>query len=900
MRNRPHQESMRRLGRREGIYSLIVPLIFYTSLSLSIWYAMWPYFYYIKDESFIILGVFAMWRYGWQITNYVRSFIYTWWKYPRLKKSIKELPEQYRYPEHIFFIIPSYKEEPWVSIEAFQSILSNLSEIPSSATLIVATGSDRDDQVIAQVYQAHPVHHKVELVLQRQSQGKRIAMGHALRALARRYDGEHNSVTLFMDGDSFLPVDTLRKCLPFFARYKKLGAVTTNESAYINTRSIWYKEWFNLKFGQRHILFKSHSLSNKVLTLTGRFSLFRTNIIASEAFIRQIENDQISHWMHGKFRFLMGDDKSSWFYLLKQGWNMLYLPDVAVYSLESRDDPFLKVSLSLPYRWYGNTLRNNSRALKLGWRKIGAFIWYAILDQRFTMWTSLVGITGAVLLSLTKSFIYLPFYLGWVILIRTFQMIIIAFRGHPVSLLTVPLMLYNQWVGSVIKIRAMFNLADQSWAKGGTVQAGDKNHVPVKHWLAKYMPRYTMTLALSVFFFILLIAQGVLNLPDWPDAKASQIKTVFNAANYGVIANDGKDDAKALNFLLNRLRDFGPVEIRLPKGQLNLDQALIIEGDQISIIGHAGGTSLTAQFEGKNQGLINVMGSQARPISSPIGKVKSKQTHLVWSKAPPLKKGDMLVAMLPNDEHWFASLKSSRWNKKYPYLRQQAMRVMSIRGRQVELDNGPGFDVDATQGKWRVIDPVEQFRLENVVLSYSVKGEFVESTRDVYENLFPENALDGLNLKGVDQCFINNVTVHSAGRHPVNLEYARHCKIQNIQLLDAWNKGVGGMGYLRIARSFDNKLNNIRIKNLRHLSLQWSSSGNVIQQLDSTVDINFHGGYSHDNRVKHARINLSNKHKWPAVFRTPNNAHWAPPDGQNNLVQDCLWKQGQQEWQVCE
>jgi len=363
----------RRLGRREGLISLIIPAVSYTCLAFAIIFSMWPYFYYIKNETIISLGLFAMWRYGWMLLNYMRAIWFSLVHFPNLRRQVTALDEDKAFPEHIFFIIMSYNEEAWVSVESIQSIMSNLSDIPSRATLIIATGSEKDDRVISIAYQAHPAKEKVDLIIQRQHRGKRIAMGHALRAVARRsndlIDVSPNSVTLFMDGDSFLPVNTLKKTLPFFCTFPKLGALTTNETAYINTKSRLYKDWFNLKFGMRHIMFQSHSLSHKVLTLTGRFSMMRTSICITESFITQIENDILTHWLHGKFRFLMGDDKSSWFHLLKNSWEMLYIPDVNVISLESRDGEFFSLSRTLPYRWYGNTLRNNARVLALGPKK---------------------------------------------------------------------------------------------------------------------------------------------------------------------------------------------------------------------------------------------------------------------------------------------------------------------------------------------------------------------------------------------------------------------------------------------------------------------------------------------------------------------------------------------------
>lgn len=894
---------MRRLGRREGLYSLIIPGIFYAMLALSIWYTMWPYFYYIKDETFIVLGLFALWRYGWQTINYVRSFIYTWFQYPYLKKCVNQLSEEQKFPEHIFFIIPSYKEEPWVTLEAFQSILSNLAEIPTKATLIVSTGSDQDDKAVSAAYHAHPARMKVELVLQRQNQGKRVAMGHALRAVARRYDGEPDSVCIFMDGDSYLPASTLNDSLPFFKRFKDLGATTTNEAAYIDTKSIWYKEWFNLKFGQRHILFKSHSLSNKVLTLTGRFSMFRTSIITEESFIKSIENDQITHWMHGKFRFLMGDDKSSWFYLLKNGWNMLYLHDVAVYSLESRDGPFLQVSLSLPYRWYGNTLRNNNRALAVGWRKTGIFIWLAILDQRLTMWTSLVGITGAIILSLSKSFIYLPFYLGWVVLVRVIQMSIIAYRGHPVSMLTIPLMLYNQWVGSIIKIKASFNLADQSWSKGGTVQGGNKNHKPIRHKLATFMPVYSMVMAYFLFFYALLLAEGVWTLPKWPHAHAATKTAPIYARQYGIYADDQIDDSAALNRLLENLAYLGPVSIHLPKGQLDINQPLMVKGNRIELVGHPKGTKLLAKFKGKNQSILNVTGTKTKVPLKLASDIQAGDIRAVFENDHRLQTSQTYLVSLPNDQALFKKMGDPIWQKPYPHLRQDILTVKKTGDQFIEWDRAPDFDISAEHAVWHQLKPVTGFSLKNLKIEYQIPGQSIHDTNGRYENLFPEQAVDGLALKYVDQCHIENIEIINAGRHPINLDTTQNCLFERITVNGAWNKGKQGAGYVRIARSHYNTFNQLSIQNIRHLTIQWSSHHNHIHRLESNVDINFHGGLSHHNHIQHARIELPEYHKWPAVFRTDPGAQWAPPDGILNTVENCQWKlqtETPENWKDCE
>lgn len=875
---------IRRFGRREGLQSFVAPAILYGLLSYAIAWSMWPYFYLVKNETIIVLGVFALWRYGWQITHYVRALLYGLIHYPMLRRKACSLPGEAAFPQHIYFIIPSYREEPWVSVEAIQSVLSNMVDIPSAATLIIATGSDRDDAVIRAVVEAHPVHDKVSVVLQRQSKGKRIAMGHALRALARRYREEPNSVTVFMDGDSYLQPGTLRATLPFFSAFPDLGALTTNEIAYINSRSRLYKDWFNLKFGQRHVLFQSHSLSHKVLTLTGRFSMLRSAIVVREDFIRQIEFDVLDHWMHGRFRFLMGDDKSSWFYLMKHGWKMLYIPDVTVYSLESRDANFFSVSRSLPYRWYGNTLRNNARALALGPRRTGFFIWLAILDQRLSMWTSLVGIAGSIILTLFKSFIYLPFYLAWVLAVRVIQMGVIALTGHPVSWLTIPLMLYNQWVGALVKIRAFFFLADQKWAKGDAIQTANDGHRPIPHPLARYMPAYTMALSWGVFAFALLVSERALSFPDAgffrgrnPDAEL-----FIEARAYGVVPNDGMDDALALQTLLDRLPDHGRVTVTLPEGEIDLYHPVSIRRDALALSGQGmADTRIVAHLSLPATAAVSVIGSQGPRLGllrEPLG---AKGVSFPLAGVRP---GELLLLKQPNDPALFARLGSRVWQREYPVLRQAMVRVARVEKDRVYLEAPTGVDFDAGKTEvWRV-RPAVGVSLRDFSLEQRIEGADARSVRSRYENLYPEQAIDLVALNWTERAKIERVCLLNAGRHPLSIENSYAFEVSDFRIDGAWNKGGGGNGYLRIARSYHGWVHGGEVRNIRHIALQWSAAYNRIEDLKSAVDINFHGGMSHHNTVSRIEFSIPATHPWPPVFRTPDDAGWAPPDGPGNEI----------------
>jgi glycosyltransferase Alg8 len=873
---------IRRFGRKEGIYSLIPPFIFYAILSFGIFYSIWPYFYYVKGEKLILLGVFAMWRYGWLGTNYCRSFYYYYIRYPRLRRKTLQIPEEDKFPERLFFLIPSFKEEPWVSVETFQSILSNLADVPCKTTLVVATGSDRDDTVISSVYNGHPCRDSVELVFQRQSEGKRIAMGHGLRAIARRFRDEKNSVTIFMDGDSYLEPRTLQRLLPFFAAFPKVGAVTTNESAYINTNNYWYKDWFNLKFGQRHLLFSSHALSWKVLTLTGRFSCFRTSIVVKEDFIKQIENDCITHWMHGKFRFLMGDDKSSWYYLLKNRWQMLYLPDINCYSLESRDASFLSLSVSLPYRWYGNTMRNNGRALALGWRCTGLFTWIAILDQRLSMWTALVGISGALVLAVTQSFIYLPFFIAWVIAVRILQMCVIAFRGHPVSMLTIPLMLYNQWVGAFVKIRAFFYLSDQKWSKGGQTQDSADTVHSVKHPLARHMPLPMMLMSYAVFAFAIVCSQGVLTFPDFGYLMASPNRTIINAADHGVVANDGKDDGAALQELLDDLSP-GRYIIQMPSGTLDFYYPVRITKDDIILQG-AAHTRVVSHLTCDAAAIFTIQGSLDPQKGHLQRDLSPQSTQFEFSSRERYWPGNLLLLKVANDEQFFDEIGSEKWRREFPYLRYAIVRVLSVDGEQVTIEAPTGVSFPADKTTVQKIRPVRNCILQDFSMEQLVQeGSGGEDVQLRYENVYPQYMVDGVAMKWAESCSLRHLRIVNAGRHPVSLDSVYDTQLTGLDIEGAWNKGKGGSGYVRFARTFYSSLRDSTVKGIRHITLQWSSAFNLVSNVQSSVDINFHGGYSHDNRVQNISFTLPEGHKWPRVYRTGKDARWAPPDGENNV-----------------
>ncbi|MBN2894986.1 MAG: glycosyltransferase [Campylobacterales bacterium] len=880
-----------RYGRRDGLKSAIEPTIIYLSFSFGLLYIIWPYVYYVKNETIIIIGAFAFWRYGWLVLNTLRAMIYALIAYPALLRRIDRLGDEQRYPKHLYFVIPSYKEESWVTIETFKSIFNELLTIPSHATIIVATsGSEREDQLIMQLYNAHHVRDRVELVLQAQKEGKRIAMGHAIRAISRRYlrdDLDEHSVTFFMDGDSYLEKGFFQKLLPHFAIDPKLGAVTTNEAAFIKTNSNWYKDWFNLKFGQRHLLFQSHSLSKKVLTLTGRLSAYRTTLIIDDEFIRRLENDIITTVMHGKFRFLMGDDKTTWYNLLKEGWNMRYLPDTLCYSLESRDADFLELSRSLPYRWYGNTLRNNNRALALGPRKTGFFIWWAIFDQRISMWTSLVGITGAIVLGLVKSIYYFLFYVAWVLFVRTLQVASIAYNGHIVSWRSLPLMLYGQWIGSLVKIKAFFHLSDQKWSKGGQAQVSDDSVAKLAHPLFNRMPDIMMGASYLLFLFVMAFTHEAFALPD-TDVIKHQTAALqrYDAADFGVIPDDGLDDATAINLLIRQCDGVKQCDITLPKGTLDLHHPVLIQTDYVHLSGAGSeATLLRSHLTTEAVAALYVKGTMGKKLAH-----LKQDAHFDESllETEVTQKPDWILIRTPNDEAFLHSIGAQRWNKTYPYLRQQIVRATHYdpRVQLLKLDRHLSLDFPAHQSELIALQPIQGVHVSDFTITQAVPQGDIQAETFRYENSHPNYAVDMIRLEIAADATLERLKILNAGRHPIALEFVTNARLEKLYINGAWNKGKSGNGYLRFARTFDSILRDSTIKNIRHITLQWSSAGNRLERLElDNVDINFHGGYSHDNLVSHIRHHRYEASGWDAITYTPLDATYAPPDGPRNRVE---------------
>lgn len=414
----------------------------------------------------VALGAIGLWRYSLGAVHFVRAMLFMHRRYPRLRAQADALEPQA--PPHIYLLVTSFRIQVATSAAVYRSAIEEALDWKGPVTLVASIVELADEQMIKLLWERYAPPERVCLRIVRiAGTGKRDALAQGFRAISRDHP-EADALVAVIDGDTLLDGGVLARSAPFFRVLPTVGALTTNEFCSVKGGYLM-SEWHKLRFAQRHLNMCSMALSRRVLTLTGRMSMFRACVVTDPEFIRDVEFDSLDHWRLGRFRFLTGDDKSSWYSLMRLGWDTWYVPDASITTVEHPPDKsFVRASRKLMFRWYGNSLRQNSRAVRLGWKRLGAFTYYVLLDQRVSMWTSLLGISVAVWGSLVHGKALLMGYLLWIGISRLALTLLLSFSGHRIGPSYPLLLYYNQIVGSITKIKVSSYLDQQSWTRQDT------------------------------------------------------------------------------------------------------------------------------------------------------------------------------------------------------------------------------------------------------------------------------------------------------------------------------------------------------------------------------------------------------------------------------------------------
>ena len=416
----------------------------------------------------VALGSIGLWRYSLGMIHFVRAMIFLRWRFPRMKRAAQALEDEGYPTPHVYLMVTSFRIDTTTSSKVYRSVLREAANWQGPVTVVASIVELADEQLIKLLWERMSPPDHVDLRIVRiPGTGKRDALAQGFRAISRAQP-EPDALVAVIDGDTVLDPGVIQKTAPYFRLMPSVGGLTTNEFCDVEG-SVSMREWHRLRFAQRHLNMCSMALSRRVLTLTGRMSMFRAGIVTNPEFIRDVEQDELDHWRLGRFRFLTGDDKSSWYSLMRLGWDTWYVPDASISTVEHPPDKnFFRASRKLMFRWYGNSLRQNNRATGLGWSRLGAFTWYVLLDQRISMWTSLLGISVALAGSILHGPAMLMAYVLWIGLSRLLLTVLLTASGHRISPSFPVLLYYNQIVGSLMKIDVSCNLDQQSWTRQNT------------------------------------------------------------------------------------------------------------------------------------------------------------------------------------------------------------------------------------------------------------------------------------------------------------------------------------------------------------------------------------------------------------------------------------------------
>jgi mannuronan synthase len=471
-------------------------------------------------EFTYIIGILGIWRFGWWFNHLARAKIYEKIAYPRMAERAKDVWDSGWRPRHVHIQMTTFREHREISESVIRGLVQQIRECGVPATLWLGSSERADEDKIANHLKIVGSDCDITLRIIRQNQpGKRVAIALILRAMSRHVVPKDDLV-VFMDGDFVIHPGNFARCFPLFAIDPGLHALTTNEDVIVKG-PWWMGPWLNMRFSQRRLAMQSHALSGRVLTLTGRMSVFRAEHIVKEEFIRLQEADFLHHWLWGTFRFLSGDDKSTWYTLLKYGVRMTYVPDANGTTIEVVDGSGYRRMVENLRRWSGNMLRNGYRAIMLGPTKMPFFIWWCLVDQRLAMWTMLFSPLLAIAGAMKIGWPFLAAYVVYIAITRMILSMVLWTYAREVDINYVWTLYTNQLLNAGVKVYMLWRLSKQRWANRGNQTAGMGGQTLLsraKDWMAMYLT----AISFGALFLSVMLYTELLAIPTW-----GFVKTMF-------------------------------------------------------------------------------------------------------------------------------------------------------------------------------------------------------------------------------------------------------------------------------------------------------------------------------------------------------------------------------------
>lgn len=310
----------------------------------------------------------------------------------------------------------------------------------------------------------------------------------------------------------------------------------------------------------------------------------------------------------------------------------------------------------------------------------------------------------------------------------------------------------------------------------------------------------------------------------------------------------------------------------------------------------------------QNDGLVAAEGSTVIPLAD----------NTPTRKLTPLQVGMSVVVKGADTKNMYLEQQVEERYWRDLFMKMQMVRITAIDldTKTITIDKPLEFDLYAhntADGSTRIGGSERQSRVVPITLVEGVGFEdlFItqplvdapklgggtynltwEDAARVYTNIAPEYAIHGIVFRWAADSWVKNVRTFMTGSHAIVTEEARNLQIEDSVFEGSWNKGAGGNGYFRISRAWDCLVHNNTLRQLRHLTMQWSASGNVIIGNHVDCDLNFHGGWERLNLVEQNIADVPLDHKpnqgenwYPIWWATgPKAGKWAGSSGPRNIL----------------
>ena len=268
-------------------------------------------------------------------------------------------------------------------------------------------------------------------------------------------------------------------------------------------------------------------------------------------------------------------------------------------------------------------------------------------------------------------------------------------------------------------------------------------------------------------------------------------------------------------------------------------------------------------------------------------------TEIQLNKVTGYSPGNYIWIGSANTNKFYDSQGVLSVNRINGHMRQQMFKIVSVNSstKRVVLDKPLEFAIYTTNtadgsaaikgSNYRSravnVDIVEGVGFENFHLTQVAPAGFSpEDAKNNYNNIDHEGAMHGLVFKWAANGFVKNVSVFMSGSHPIVTEMAKNMQFENNRLEGSWNKGKGGNGYFRNSKLWDSLIINNTLRDVRHLTLQWSASGNVVRNNNINADLNLHGGWERFNLIENNLVNVPYDHRDCSPNCTVGDETWYP------------------------